>query len=129
MSLAHATGTGDAAGETDDRPSTEIIECLNAEYAQRILEAVRAEAKPAREIADECGASRTTVYRRLNALQEAGLVETEMRYNADGHHRTVFEASFESLALEMTADGLTVSILADDDESSLDRPQLSVSSD
>ncbi|WP_284011373.1 ArsR/SmtB family transcription factor [Haloarcula pelagica] len=108
MSATHTTTTEDSAGETDTLPSGEILTRLNAAYAQQILETISTEAKPARDIAVECGASRATVYRRLNSLQEAGLVETEMQYDGDGHHRTVFKTNFESLALEMTVDGLTV---------------------
>ncbi|WP_379690111.1 ArsR/SmtB family transcription factor [Halomicroarcula sp. GCM10025817] len=108
MSATHTTATEDAEGGTDTLPSREILTRLNAAYAQDILEMISTEAKPAREIAVECGASRATVYRRLNSLKEAGLVETEMQYDGNGNHRTVFETNFESLALEMTVDGLTV---------------------
>ncbi|WP_324761095.1 ArsR/SmtB family transcription factor [Haloarcula sp. GH36] len=127
MSLAHTTDTREFQREPNDLASTEIIELLNAEYAQQILETIRTEAKPAREIAAECGASRATVYRRLNALGEAGLVETEMRYDADGHHRSVFKTSFESLALEMTVDGLTVALRTNETERSSTESKPSIS--
>lgn len=113
MSLTQAThdGTLERAGETDrETPPGEILPVLDAEYAQRILEAIRTEAKPARRIAAECDVSRPTVYRRLNALEEAGLVETGMSYDADGHHRTVFEATLEALSVDLTEDGLAVTV-------------------
>lgn len=95
----------DASG---DLSTDELLELLDAAYTRSILEAIRTEAKPARAIAEACGASRPTVYRRLNRLQEAGLVETDLKCDADGHHRTVFEAAFDSLTIEFTDDGLSV---------------------
>ena len=110
MSATHTTATEDSEGGRNTLASGEILTRLNAAYAQEILETISTEARPAREIAVECGASRATVYRRLNSLKEAGLVETEMQYDGGGHHRTVFKTNFESLALEMTVDGLTVTV-------------------
>ncbi|QLH77250.1 winged helix-turn-helix transcriptional regulator [Halosimplex rubrum] len=107
---------------TEDAPgdplADELLELLDAEYTRPILEAIRADPKPARAIADACGASRPTVYRRLNALQEAGLVDTDLAYDADGHHRTVFEAAFESLTVAVTEDGLSVTVTTSGSERS-----------
>lgn len=88
----------------------DLLELLDAEYTRDIIEAIREEPKSARRLADECGASRPTVYRRLNTLQEAGLVESELAYDADGHHRTVFEATVETLSVDVTDDGLSVTV-------------------
>ena len=129
MAVTQTTPTEDSEERTDTLPSEEVLTRLNASYAQQILETISTEAKPAREIATECGASRATVYRRLNALQEAGLVETEMQYDGDGHHRTVFKTNFESLALEMTADGLTVIFRSGGAGNSSTGSRLSVSDD
>ncbi len=89
---------------------TELLGLLDAEYTQEILEAVGREARSARELAELCGASRPTVYRRLNSLQAAGLVETEVEYDADGHHRTVFETTLEAVSVDVTDDGLSVTV-------------------
>jgi predicted transcriptional regulator len=99
----------DETAQVDVSPA-ELLELLDAEYTQEILEAVGREAKSARELAERCGASRPTVYRRLNSLQEAGLVDTEMEYDADGHHRAVFEATLEAVSVDVTGDGLSVTV-------------------
>jgi DNA-binding IclR family transcriptional regulator len=88
----------------------ELLELLDANYTQAILEASRGEPKSASDLAEECGASRPTVYRRLNSLQDAGLVETGMAYDADGHHRTVFEATLESMSVDVGDEGLSVTV-------------------
>ncbi|WP_436909123.1 ArsR/SmtB family transcription factor [Halosimplex marinum] len=111
MSLTESARSGpvesgdDASGELS---TDELLELLDAAYTRAILEAIRTEPKPARAIAEACGASRPTVYRRLNRLRDAGLVETDLACDADGHHRTVFEASFESVTIGFTDDGLSV---------------------
>jgi DNA-binding HxlR family transcriptional regulator len=91
----------------------EVLSLLDAAYTLSILESIRAEPKPARAIASECDASRPTVYRRLNALEAAGLVETDMAYDGDGHHRTVFAATLESLSVAVEPDGVTVAVATD----------------
>ncbi|MFT4922813.1 MAG: putative transcriptional regulator [Haloarculaceae archaeon] len=98
-------------------PTTEVelspdalLDVLDADYTEAILEAIHDEAKPARALVEECGASRPTIYRRLNTLQEAGLVESRMTLESDGHHRTVFEATLDSISIDVTGDGLTVSV-------------------
>jgi predicted transcriptional regulator len=113
----------DGSDATEKRTaSEELLELLDTEYTQRILEAVRTEPKPARALAEECDASRPTVYRRLNSLQEAGLVETSMTYDADGHHRTVFEATLESITVDVRDDGFSVTITTSAKDRSPSRP-------
>ncbi|MFC7116414.1 ArsR/SmtB family transcription factor [Natronoarchaeum sp. GCM10025703] len=90
--------------------SETVLELLNASYTQTILEAVSSEPKSARELTADCGASRPTIYRRLNRLQDADLVETSMMYDSDGHHRTVFSATFEKVSVKMNDAGVSVSV-------------------
>ncbi|MFC7132955.1 MULTISPECIES: ArsR/SmtB family transcription factor [Salinibaculum] len=112
MSLRQPTPAGSVERTAPEMTpsSEEILGLLDAEYTQSILEATQTEAKSARALAEECDASRTTVYRRLNSLEDAGLVESSMLYDADGHHRTVFEATLEAVSFSVTANGLSVTI-------------------
>lgn len=87
-----------------------VLELLNTSYTQTILEAVSSEPKSARALTTDCGASRATIYRRLNRLQDAGLVETSMMYDSDGHHRTVFSATFEKVSVDVNHSGVSVSV-------------------
>jgi hypothetical protein len=52
-----------------------VLDLLEDEYTRRILEALAEEPRPARELIEATDASRATVYRRLNSLQDHGLVE------------------------------------------------------
>jgi DNA-binding HxlR family transcriptional regulator len=113
MALRSPLRTTPGRTDTDTREqaaSEELLALLDADYTQSILEAIRTEAKSARALVEECGASRPTIYRRLNSLEEAGLVESAIAYDPDGHHRTAFEATLETVAVDMTDDELSVSV-------------------
>lgn len=102
-------------GHDQAAPSpTELFSLLDDEYALDILTSIQSEAKSARTLAEECDASRPTIYRRLNRLEDAGLIETEMTYDADGHHRTVFKTTLETVTVEMGDDGVSADISTDD---------------
>jgi DNA-binding transcriptional ArsR family regulator len=79
----------------------DLLSVLEDDVGRRVLEHVAEEAKPARALVDAVDASRATVYRRLGNLEDAGLVETSMQYDEDGHHRKVFEATLERVTLEL----------------------------
>lgn len=113
MALRSPPRTTPGRTDTDARgrvSTEELLALLDAEYTQSILEAIRGEAKSARALVEECGASRPTIYRRLNGLEDAGLAESAVAYDPDGHHRTVFEATLETLAVDVTDEGLSVSV-------------------
>lgn len=115
MSHSQPKRAGPPESETGQVPAPDaLLELLTADYTRAILAAIRTEPKPARVIAEECGASRPTVYRRLNSLEDAGLVASGMAYESDGHHRTVFEATLETLSLDLVDDGLSVTVTTRD---------------
>jgi predicted transcriptional regulator len=86
----------------------EVLSLLSDDYARDILLATREEATPARELADQLEISRATVYRRLNRLQDAGLVETSLAIHSDGHHRKQFQATVDELSLSFEDGAVTV---------------------
>lgn len=112
MSLSRRTPQYSDDGETRTQRTApeEVLSLLNAEYTQQLLSEIRTEAKSARALAETCGASRATMYRRLNGLREAGVVDTRLAYDADGHHRTVFESTLESVTFDVTPDGFSVHV-------------------
>ncbi|MFP4217616.1 MAG: ArsR/SmtB family transcription factor [Salinarchaeum sp.] len=87
------------ADSTSSADVEEVLSLLADEHAQAIIETISDEALPARTIATELDISRATVYRRLNRLEEAGLVTSAMTYRSDGRHRQRFRATFEEVRL------------------------------
>jgi DNA-binding transcriptional ArsR family regulator len=92
----------------------ELLDLLSDQYTARILEALSVEPRPARELASICDMSRPTVYRRLDRLQEHGLVSTDEDLDPDGHHRKVFTTCLERVTVELTDDDPTVHLVLHD---------------
>ncbi|MEF8780337.1 MAG: ArsR family transcriptional regulator [Haloferacaceae archaeon] len=110
---SHATRSPSADPDTKEQVDADhLLTLLDAEYTRDILEAINAEAKSARSLIRECDASRATVYRRLNDLEAAGVVGSELRYDHDGHHRAVYRATLEMVSVSVTADGLSATASA-----------------
>lgn len=78
-----------------------VVGLLHDEYARMILSATSVDSLSASKLTKRCDASRQTVYRRLEQLQEAGLVTSQTHLREDGHHDTVYTATFDRLAVEL----------------------------
>lgn len=100
--------------DDDDPPvdAGEVLAMLGDEYARDILKAISATPLPAREIAERLGLSRATVYRRLNRLESAGVVEASVSYHPEGHHRKRFTANCDRLVLSIDTDRIDVDATA-----------------
>lgn len=95
--------------ETDTTDRTvdpdELLSLLGDEYTREILTTLGNESLPAIEIVDRSGISRPTVYRRLNRLEAAGVVEAAMTLHPDGQHRKEFRVAVDGLELPLGSDG------------------------
>lgn len=98
----------DAASEPDD---TALYGVLDDEYARRILVATSAEPRSASELAELCDASEPTVYRRLDRLDEQGLIENRQELDPDGHHYKTYLASVERVSVDIDPDGIVIEIV------------------
>lgn len=86
-----------------DYTPADVFALLDDEYARSLLAATSHEPMTAPELSDQCEMSLSTVYRRLNDLEDCGLVTGSVVPNADGHHETRYEATLEQLTI--TLDG------------------------
>ena len=103
------------ADRTDDvdLSATELFDLFGDEYTRRVYQAVTAEPRGGRAVAEAADVSRATAYRRLNELRDAGLVRTEMMICDDGHHKERFEAVNTSLSISL-ADGIETTVAVAD---------------
>jgi DNA-binding transcriptional ArsR family regulator len=97
---------GDCREPGDDSLEA-AIDLLSDEYACRILGALDERPMPAAALADACGMSRPTVYRRLDRLEAVGLVTAQLTYDPDGHHRKRFHLALDELEVRIGADGVS----------------------
>lgn len=94
-------------------PAEELLELLGDEYTRSVLQAITDQPRTGREIIDATDASKPTVYRRLDRLEDAGLVETTQRLDPDGHHCKQFHVVIDGLDFEFGQDGVCVSVQTD----------------
>ncbi|WP_253737489.1 ArsR/SmtB family transcription factor [Halohasta salina] len=96
-----------AAGDDDASADTEtLLALLGDEYACRLLVALEAEPLSAADLVDRCEMSRPTVYRRLDRLTDAGLVEAVCSPSASGHHHQEYRLAVETVAFSLSGDGV-----------------------
>jgi DNA-binding PadR family transcriptional regulator len=69
-----------------------------------------------RELAEMCDVSRATIYRRLNRLEAAGFITTELSYDSSGHHRKEFHLLRDRLTVTVDAGEMTVTARPSDGE-------------
>ncbi|MFQ3320384.1 MAG: two-component system response regulator AdeR [Natronomonas sp.] len=108
---------GDELRDTIDRLATEpatdvdddVLDALGDPKTRRCCYALAETPKSARELADETGYSLPTVYRRLNALQQAGIIESRTRLDPDGDHHDTFIAVTTRIQIDLE-DGVRVDI-------------------
>lgn len=84
---------------TDDLGLGEIVTLLDDEHARSILAATSAEPLSAAELGDHCDVSVSTIYRRVDRLEDAGLLAERIRPRPDGHHETVYVATLDRFEL------------------------------
>jgi DNA-binding transcriptional ArsR family regulator len=95
----------------DEASSVEdLLDTLGDERARDLLEAAAAEPQSAKQLAERCGMSLPTVYRRLELLEEHALVTERTKVAEDGNHYNVYECNFESTVITLDEDGYDVTV-------------------
>jgi DNA-binding HxlR family transcriptional regulator len=112
---ADADRTGDRTTRVlHGQEAADVVELLDDDYARSILAALDDRSRAAAELVEECDASSPTVYRRLNRLQEHGLVAVGLSLSTDGHHRKVYRSTFAELSTRLGSDGLEAELVLED---------------
>lgn len=92
--------------------TTAVLAALSDDYTQSILEVLADRPTAAPVLANEIDASRPTVYRRLNTLEAAGVVESTLTVDPDGHHRKRFHLLLDSVELTFDANGIEINAVS-----------------
>jgi DNA-binding transcriptional ArsR family regulator len=98
---------------TDDVDA--LFALLDDEHARALLVALTEEPMTAQQLHDRTDASLATVYRRLDALADCGLVAERTRLDDDGNHHAVYDARLAELRVRLTDDGFETSVDARED--------------
>ncbi len=90
--------------------SSIVLELLGDEHTRDVLHAVAERPRNASEIADRAGISKPTAYRRLNRLEDEGLVTSRLVIDPDGYHHKRYRTAFEEATLRFDGDDLGLEI-------------------
>ena len=103
----------ESSPESDLDPDA-VFELAADDTARRILSAASERPHSASELADRCGVSKPTIYRRVETLRDHGLVEGNLRISAQGDHHEEFKTTVDRVCLEFDG-GLAVDVQIDRD--------------
>lgn len=97
-----------------DEGAEALLDTIGDREARRVLATLSSAAKSAKELSTELDLSLPTVYRRLEALQEHGLVESRQSVD-DGTHFKRYVCTFESTVISLVNDTYTVQVYHDEE--------------
>ena len=101
--------------EPSEMDAEELLTLLGDSYTQRVLAALGDDALTGREIIERSDISKATVYRRLDELQDAGIVDSSLRLDPNGHHCEQYHVVADSLTVSLEADGFDAAVTQPDE--------------
>lgn len=106
----------DVAGDELEGDLPDVLCALADDRCRELLAALRRPAS-ANELCDRCDVPRSTVYRKLELLSDAGLVREYTEIRDDGPDTTLYERGFEAITIGIgEEDEFTLSIDRVDDD-------------
>lgn len=91
--------------------SETVLAALDDPDCRRLLEATTDEALTAQELTERCDVPRSTTYRKVDRLTEAGLLEERVRLRRDGKHTSEYHRTFEDVTITLSeGEGFEVGI-------------------
>jgi DNA-binding transcriptional ArsR family regulator len=92
--------TGDGARDTGIESEQAVFDVLESERCRRILRATRGEPRTATDLASALDIPVSTVYRKLDALVDAGLVTESTRIRHHGNHCVQYECVVGGISVD-----------------------------
>lgn len=97
----------------DDRPTVaerrdevqSLLDVIDDPDCRRILEATSTDAYSATELAEDCDVPLSTLYRKLDHLTDASLLEENLRIRRSGKHVTEYTRRVNAVTVSVATDG------------------------
>lgn len=87
---------------SEDSELEDVAAILEDETARAILAATGEQAMSVNDLAARLDASKPTIYRRIERLEECALVDVHVQPDTAGHHEKVLSATFDRLTVELS---------------------------
>lgn len=102
------------SGSDPELATADLLSLFGDEYTRRVFEAVAERPRGGSSVAEAANVSRPTAYRRLNDLQDAGLVRSELVLCEGGNHHEEYEAVVDTVSVSLTQCGVEATICTTD---------------
>ncbi|MFC7078486.1 ArsR/SmtB family transcription factor [Haloarcula halophila] len=86
---------------SEDPALEDVLELLSDQYARDILAATSEQPMSAQQLAQQCDMSEPTVYRRVEWLQEHGLLAERTEIQTGGNDYSVYRATLSEFTLTL----------------------------
>lgn len=97
--LKRRSGSADDESIRTEQDLDELLSVLEDSDCRAVLEATGEEALSAKEIGERCSIPSSTVYRKVDRLTGAGLLEESLRIHRSGKHTNEYSRRVEGVAL------------------------------
>lgn len=117
------TRTFDSMTDADSDATTlsELLSVLDDEHSRTILAATSDSPLSATELSDRCELSPSSIYRRVDRLEQADLLHEQTRLRRVGHHETVYRASLARFELSVRDGSIDWDVEREDDDDATDQ--------
>lgn len=95
---------------SEEPDAADLFALLDDEYARAILTETSVRPMSAKRLSEAVDASLPTIYRRVEWLRDAGLIDERPAFQREGRHYGVFEARLERIDVRLDDGALTVSV-------------------
>lgn len=95
--------------ESKSRHNSDVLDVLGDQKSRHLFSYLVEQSATAKELGEATKLSLPTVYRRLNALHQAELIEEQLQVDAEGNHVKAFTASAGRVSIDLV-DGFQVEI-------------------
>lgn len=99
---------GDGSREAGIDSKQAVFDVLESARCRRILRATRGEPRTATDLACSLDIPVSTVYRKLDALVDAGLVAESTQIREQGNHSVGYECVVEGISVEFDTNSIDV---------------------
>lgn len=93
-----------------DEELASILSLLEDRYTRTILVETSVESMSAQELADRCDVADSTIYRRIERLQEHDLVAESQVLDSDGHHYKKYRARLDRVTIDLEPGEFSVDV-------------------
>lgn len=100
-----------AATQSTDCEMIQCLDLLANASARAILTTLGDDPLTASELAKQTDLPSSTVYRHLNELNDAGLIEETIRFNLGGKHAAQYARTAVDIVISV-ADGFSISVIS-----------------